>query len=138
MKLSTCLGIAGLFLAVGLAGCGGSDEAACNPSGRWTVTTSPAAGDDCGEPGGTGTATVTVSNGTATIIDPDGSTNQAPLDGSCHMAYTTQVSSADLVASGSTEWTFTKTYLSGSANAAVVFTDGRTCTLRQAMFGAPQ
>jgi len=136
MKKNTFLGIVGML--VGLAGCEASSDEACNPSGAWTFTTSPAAGDTCGIPTETGTEFVSVSNGNASLTDPDGSTHQGPLDSACHTAYTSQVSTAELNASGSTEWTFTGTKLYGSSNATVTFADGSSCTVKQATFGARQ
>ena len=141
MKLNTCFGIAGLFL-VGFAGCGGGSDAAaaCNPTGTWTITVAPAAGDTCGDTSMTGTEIVSVSNGTATLVDPDGTTHQGPLDGSCHVAYTSQGTTPALSTSDSTEWTFTGASLYGSSNGTVTFTDPGTadCTVRLATFGGRQ
>ena len=140
--MKTYLGIVALVLA-GVCGCGsaGGEAATCEPAGTWSVTASPAAGNDCadGEMVATDTRVVTVANGTATITDTStGAMHAAPLDGSCHMAYVTAVSTSDFVAAGSTDWTFNGTSLSGAVNANVTATDGTKCTLKQTLTGVRQ
>jgi hypothetical protein len=134
------LGIVGLVL-VGVGGCGGaSGEAACEPAGTWSVTASPAPGDDCAQPAETKTRLITVTNGTATITDPaDGSEiGSGPLDSSCHMGFVKAAASPDQVAAGSADWTFTGATVSGTANANYSFADGTMCMQKLKLVGVRQ